>query len=130
MTIERREIILTGNELPDAVRAHARSEPSFLPRGVITEVAVHTDEEPISITLRLEGAKRDADEVRILLDKEKCVPILLRFCLEHNIPVPKSGRKLVKIIVIPSGGVAHRCVCLSIIMKPETASFPGTVWRF
>jgi hypothetical protein len=129
MSIERREIILTGNELPDAVRAHARGETDFLPIGIITDIAVHTDEEPVAVTIKLQGAAA-AEPVRVLLDKDKCMDVLLRFCLERNIPLPRAGRKLVKVISIPTPAGAHRCVCLSIILKPDTAAFAGTVWRF
>ena len=117
MPLERREIVLIGDELTNAVHAFAHADPGLLPNGVIIGVAVYSEEEPIAVTIKLAGTKPDAEGTCIYLQKEQCLPILVRFCSEHNIPVPRAGRKMVKILSLPLKSGPARCVCLSIILK-------------
>ncbi len=122
MPLERREVVLIGDELTDAVRAHAHADPGMLPSGVIVGVAVNTDDEPIAVTIKLTGTRPDAEGACIYLQKEQCLPILIRFCTEHNIPVPRAGRKSVKILPLPLKSGTTRCLCLSIVLRPDAAA--------
>ena len=119
MPLERREIVLIGNELVDAVHAFARAEPGVLPPGEITGATVHSEAEPIAISIKLDGADSGAQGSRVYVPRDQCIPILVRYCTEHNIPLPRAGRKNVKILTLPLNTGPTRCLCLSIVLKIE-----------
>lgn len=110
MPIERRDIILINEEALLAVRAQARMEPWLFPPGQIIAVDINKNEEPLLVTVATAGAPNKRESVA--LNRQQAVEVLIRFCLENNIPLPRLGYKTAIIVPGPGGTGPHICLRL------------------
>jgi hypothetical protein len=111
MPIERRQILLSSEELAHALDAYRRVNTTFLPQGDVLKVAVGPGadkhipggvELTASIRMRYGGSEHEAD---FMIGGTELLELLIRFCLENNIPVPREGAKFAALI---DGAVALR----------------------
>lgn len=101
MPKELRRIILSDAEMKLAVRSFLRSQASSNSDYAIQAVNVADDAGPV---LECIGKSATTDTTTtIRLDKENLQKILVRFCLENNIAIPRAGRKTV---VVNGGSIA------------------------
>lgn len=82
MTQETRKIILESDELVAALEAHRKATPDFLPGGAITSCKAGPD------FIHVVMVSGDAT-----LKSLDLLKTLIRFCLKHNIPLPRDGKK-------------------------------------
>ncbi len=95
MPIERREIRLTEQELIHAIQAYGRQTPGVLPIGVLlgTDVADRTPDPPrVTVAVRL-AADPDQPPVDVRISDQSLFELLIRFCMEEGIPLPRAGTK-------------------------------------
>jgi hypothetical protein len=113
MPREHREIIFSPEELESAVRSYARVTPRFLP--VAEHVACsHDGAGGLTITVQATyGAT--VQEMSIEAKPADIEALLIRFCLENNVMLPRAGRKRV---------VAHEDG-LALLIELEQAMIPG-----
>jgi hypothetical protein len=93
MPREHREIIFSLQELESAVRSYARVTPRFLPVG--EQIACSPDASGgLAITVHATyGAT--VQEMVIEVRPEDIEALLIRFCLENNVMLPRAGQKRV-----------------------------------
>ena len=107
MVQELRRISFTKAETLAALEGYRRMTENFLPPGTITAF------EMLSATSIKVAIQTDlpTPEV-IILQEDKVAQPLIRFCLENNIPLPRSGRKSVT--------VTPEAVCLTVALDLDT----------
>jgi len=97
MPTERRQIILSTDEVLQAIQAYRRMAPEFLPRGSILGFRLDGPEAPggaPALTVSVEmayGRTHQATEVRA--EEADVLQMLIRCCVENNIPIPRRGAK-------------------------------------
>ena len=97
MPMERRQIILSTDETLQAIQAYRRAAPEFLPRGRILGFRLDEPEAPggpPALTVSIEmtyGRTHQVTEVRA--EGADVVQVLVRCCVENNIPIPRRGAK-------------------------------------
>lgn len=113
MPRERREIIFSLEEVESAVRSYARVTPRFLP--VVEQIACsHDAAGRLTIAVRAAyGAT--VQEMKIEARPRDTAALLVRFCLENNIMLPRAGRK----------SVVAREDGLALLIEIEQATVPG-----
>ena len=95
MPRERREILLSEDELVDAIRSYRRMQKDVLPAGEIVAVEVQSaDCIKVSIVMEYGDCEQQADFV---LSGARVIEVLIRFCIENNIPIPRCGKKSLQI---------------------------------
>ena len=98
MPVERREIIFSTSEVFQAVNSYNRMKPDLLPHGTIQDVQLVEGGE-IKLRVIVEmiyGDRRQAVEIEVkAIDT---VELLVRGCLENNIPIPRRATKLLRVI--------------------------------
>ena len=95
MPRERREILLSQTELVDAVRSYRRMHPDALPAGEIIAVEVErADSLKVTILMKYGDSEQKAD---FAFSGTRVIEVLIRFCSENNIPIPRSGKKSLQI---------------------------------
>ena len=90
MTRELRRITLSAQELTEAVGGYRKVDNKFLPPGKICEVAAT----PEHVTTKIE--MKYVDSVHVLefnIPYSKLTDVLINFCVERGIPVPRVGKK-------------------------------------
>jgi len=100
MPFERREIRLTNDELLQAIEVYGRQTPGVLPTGPLLGVVVANSalEMPVvTVTVRC-AADMTGPPVDIVLNHESVFEVLVRFCLEEGIPIPRGGRKTTSVL--------------------------------
>ncbi|MEZ5668171.1 MAG: hypothetical protein R3F55_12185 [Alphaproteobacteria bacterium] len=116
MAIELRRIILEPDEFLVAVRSYLRANHDEF--GIVSTIAVSGNRDgsiAARVVRRDGGAER---ETSVLLSVEHATALLIRFCLENNIPLARSARKK----AVPASGSIALQVNLG---GPETADFDG-----
>jgi len=96
MPREIRKIILSREEMAEAVDSFRRVRKDLLPPGTILSVE---EAKGPSVTVHIEmrfGPNVRNDE--FVLENEHLVETMIRFCLENNIIVPRGGKKTVRCI--------------------------------
>ena len=95
MPRERREILLSEAELVDAIQSYRRMQTDVLPAGEIVAVEVQSaDCIKVSILMEYGDCEQQADFV---LSGARVIEVLIRFCIENNIPIPRCGKKSLQI---------------------------------
>ena len=96
MPVERREIIFSTSEVFQAVNSYNRMKPDLLPQGIIQNVQVLEGEEiKLRVTIEMSyGNGRQA--VSIEVTAIDTVELLVRGCLENNIPIPRRATKVLR----------------------------------
>lgn len=110
LPIERRDIILIGDEPLQAVRAQAIMEPWLFPAGRIVAVDINNPNEPLLVTVARDGATGQQETVA--LNRLQTVDVLVRFCLEYNVLLPRRGHKTAIIVTWPRDSGPHICLRL------------------
>jgi hypothetical protein len=100
MPIERREVRLDNTELMQAVASYALQTPGVLPNGNLVRVqVVHAAPGAPSVTAAVcPSAEPQASPIEVRLSHDSVLELLVRFCKEEGIPVPRSGAKAVTVI--------------------------------
>jgi hypothetical protein len=114
MPIERREIRLTGDELIQATSGYARFTPGVLPDGQILSVtvALTPQGQPVVTATVLLTETPDRPPIEVLLAYESLCELLIRFCRDEGIPMPRKSNKTAQVVgasltlVIDQGAVA------------------------
>lgn len=91
MAAELRFIILSDTDFRSAIQSFRRSHPGFLPDGAVerwTAVEDHT----LELNVAVKGGA-STNNVPFKIESHHVVEILVRFCMENNIPIPRAGRK-------------------------------------
>lgn len=100
MPRETRQIALSDDELLQAVQSYRRMQPNFLPQGPVLRTSfAHTEElgTHLTVTVRMRyGASEQ--EIEVQVQETDLLAMLIRFCLENNIPVPRRGEKKAQLI--------------------------------
>ena len=101
MPIERRQIILSEKELLQAIRAYSRMRTDFLPHGEVIGFTLEPTARDGGVHLTVDvgmiyGQTRQT--ISIQTAEADIIELLIRCCLENNIPIPKIGRKSAGII--------------------------------
>lgn len=101
MPAERRQILLSAEETLHAIQSYARMRPQFLPHGQVLGFRLDGGEEEggIGLTISVEavyGATRTVLDVRTT--QPDIVELLIRCCLENNIPIPRSSAKAAAVV--------------------------------
>lgn len=96
MPTEYRRVVFTNQELMQALMAYQSEADQPVPAGDI--IAVNILESPAStvrITLldTIEGATFTAD-----FAASHIAAALIRFCIEHKVPIPKNSRKSLRLM--------------------------------
>lgn len=108
MVQEFRKITLNASELLCAVSSYSRMTPQFLPEGKIVSCMPNTDG---SLALVMEipfGAV--AKRTDFTLKGLDVLRPLIRFCIENNILLPRSGRKSISV----ENGMLSMCIALDL----------------
>ncbi|MER2520757.1 MAG: hypothetical protein ABTQ34_08740 [Bdellovibrionales bacterium] len=108
MVQEFRKITLSPDELVCAVRSYSRMTPQFLPDGKIFSCMPNSDgslalvmEIPFGAVLkRTDFTLKGLDVLRPLI----------RFCIENNILLPRSGQKSISV----ENGMLSMCITLDL----------------
>ncbi len=117
MPIERRTISLLGDELQQAVEAFRRVTPDALPTGALRAVRVEDDgtgAPVVTVFVQTRGGT-DEQSTSTRLRDATVLSLLIRFCLENNIPIPKRGKKMVAVV----GGLLTLIVDLTGEVVPQ-----------
>jgi hypothetical protein len=96
MPREIRQIILTKEELVGAINSYKRTSPEALPQGDVLSYAVNPNG---GLKLRMKiyyGAS--GQQIEIDLDERHVIQILVKFCLENNIMLPRNSSRSYKVI--------------------------------
>ncbi len=95
MPRERRKIIFTAEELVLAVRSYDRVTAEFLPRGEVRSVQVE-DRGGVRLTVSLQAGP--AGTTNIDVAQRDVIELLIRACLENNIPIPLRAAKFLAVV--------------------------------
>jgi len=100
MPIERRQIMLSEPELLQAIQSYRRVHPDFLPDGELNELGVKPSADGgVHLTIDVSMVYGQMRQVlRIEPVAKDIVELLVRCCLENNIPIPRAGRKSAGIV--------------------------------
>jgi len=93
--IERRTISLLEDELRQAVEAFRRVTPDVLPAGALRAVRIEGGDAAPVLTASVQAGERVLD---VRLRDTSVLALLIRFCLENNVPIPKRGNKAVRLV--------------------------------
>ena len=117
MVQELRQIILSNDELISALDAHGRMISGFMPKGSIKGFAAAGDGGLVVTLSNPEGKVS-----QIIVDEERLLQALIRFCIENNIMLPREGKK--------SAVISDKSVSLSIKLDIETYIMNGLSAEF
>lgn len=95
MTRELRRIYLSNQELSEAIGGYRKVDQKFLPPGKIIELVPGEDHIAIKVELKY------VDSVHVLdfnIPYAKLADILVSYCVEHGILVPRAGKKMAVLI--------------------------------
>ncbi len=96
MPRERRKIIFTAEELVLAVRSYDRVTAEFLPSGDVRSVQV-TDGDGVRLAVSLQAERSEAPCL-IDVPHQDVIELLIRACLENNIPIPRRAAKFLEVV--------------------------------
>jgi hypothetical protein len=92
MAVEQRKIILNPAEIVAALRAFRRANANRIPPGEIAGCRYEDDHVAIEIHDRDDFGPRNFSH---RLSYETMCDVMVQFCLENNIPLPRRGKKSV-----------------------------------
>lgn len=111
MPSELRQVVFQMSELQAAIRANTRNTKEKLPPGdIVAWRIIGTPEAFIEFNLRDEITGQDNTAT---YSEASVGAALLKYCMDHRIPVPRRAEKALKIV---NGDVA-----LVIVIKPPGA---------
>lgn len=99
MPLERRQIVLSNEETILAIRSFARTNPAFLPEGEILRAEPQQTPEGVVLDIAVIARYgRTETAMNVLAENEQLLEVLIRCCLENNIPIPRASAKYAVII--------------------------------
>lgn len=105
MVQEVRRIMFSNDELIAAYESHARMSSGFLPEGTI----INCKPQNGCVLVTISGPSGHVSD--LLFHEPEAIRPLIRYCLEHNILLPKGGQK--------SLFCKDGCASLYIVYSPE-----------
>ena len=91
MAVELRRIILSRDELSSALVSFRRANEGSIPAGAIKDCEVGRD---ATCLIKIEPSSDSGDAMRdVTIAPPTLTDVLIRFCLENNVALPRSGRK-------------------------------------
>ncbi len=106
MVQDIRRVTLNTDELVQALNAYRTVAGNFLPAGAIDGFDV-IDASSINVTLIPKGS---TDKKQVVVTDSLLVPVMIRFCIENNIMLPKQGQKSA---LVAQGGISL-CITLDV----------------
>jgi hypothetical protein len=97
MPIEHREVVVDENELHLAVGAFVRVWPMSFPEGRYAAAKLASTPDGPVVEALFDSTEGTNQSNRFCLDSGMLIEVLVRFCHENNIPVPRAGRKSVQV---------------------------------
>ena len=95
MRSEFRRVLVTNNELIEAIHDYSEVSRDKLPPGIIPTCTPVSEAE---VAVRLELVDQRSDETQVVeLSPEVLGAALLRYCVRNRIPMPKSATKAIQI---------------------------------
>jgi len=91
MATEMRSIILSNAEFASSLNSFRRTHEDVLPNGEIVSWAA-ADKQAMDITISIKGGST-VNQMVFTIENRQVIDILVRFCMENNIPVPRAGVK-------------------------------------
>lgn len=91
MPREIRTIILSDTELTGAVDAFRRVRKDLLPPGIVHGIVAEPDGN-ILVTIEMKFGPNIRND-SFILEQQYVVEALVRFCIENNVIIPRSGSK-------------------------------------
>lgn len=98
-------------ELTDAVASYMRMSPAKYPQGRIVAISPEQTQAGALIKVEINPPNCGNQVVTAQITTPSIIEMLLRFCNENNIPIPRAGRKYTRVI---AGAVA-----LLIVIDPS-----------
>ena len=94
MLIEYRKLIFPDREMIEAITAHDAMSAKILSSGTISEIEI--DESP-ELKFAAKLKLQDGGEKRVDLDYSYVVAAMVRYCIDHKVPLPRRGEKLIEL---------------------------------
>ena len=95
---ELRKIIFTAEELVHAVKSYDRVTDGFLPPGEVRAVRVE-QQGGVRLVVSLQlGTSRTVGAMTVDVPVEDVIELLIRACLENNIPIPRRADKFLAVV--------------------------------
>ena len=91
MASELRQIVLSTEEFTSSLNSFRRTHADFLPTGEIVKWEAG-DNGTLDITVNIKGGST-INKMTFTVEPDDIIDILVRFCMENNIPVPRAGDK-------------------------------------
>jgi hypothetical protein len=96
MPVENREIILNQEEVLLAVGSYTRTHPNEYPPGRVVAAACRSTPDGVVVDADINPPNSGDQVIKSQLAGETVTEMLVRFSVEHNIPIPRAGRKTVR----------------------------------
>jgi hypothetical protein len=91
MAIEIRRIILSRDEIVSALVSYRRANEGSIPAGAIKDCEVGRE---ASGLIKMQPGTESGELTRdVTISQAMLTDVLIRFCLENNVVLPRSGRK-------------------------------------
>ncbi|PCJ68498.1 MAG: hypothetical protein COA62_15190 [Rhodobiaceae bacterium] len=94
MAEELRYIMFSDEEFLFGIESYRRMNPDFLPNGHLDKWAAGKNGS-LNFTMTLKGGSTK-NVVSFTVEATQVTEILVRFCIENNIPIPRAGKKVVR----------------------------------
>jgi hypothetical protein len=94
--VENREIILSQEELLLAVGSYTRTHPTEYPPGRVVAADCRSTSEGVVVDAQINPPNSGDQVIKSQLVGDAVIEMLVRFSAEHNIPIPRAGRKSVR----------------------------------
>ena len=91
MATELRRIFLNAQELRDAAHSYLRVNVDIV--GSVTVLSARAEKDGALSVHYVRPNQPGKPEDDILLQRDQAVDVLVRFCSENNIPLPRRGHK-------------------------------------
>lgn len=91
MASELRKIVLTDKEFMSSLNSFRRTHVDFLPAGEIISWKTG-DGGTLDVAVNIKGGST-INKMTFTIEAQYVIDILVRFCMENNIPVPRAGDK-------------------------------------
>jgi len=91
MASELRHITLSDAEFTSSLHSFGRTHKDFLPSGEIVDW-IAGDNQTVDVTMSIKGGST-VNQMVFTIEPQQVIDILVRFCMENNVPVPRAGEK-------------------------------------
>ncbi len=91
MASELRQIVLSDEEFTSSLNSFRRTHVDFLPNGEIVKWEAGGNG-TLDVTVNIKGGST-INKMTFTIEPHDVIDILVRFCMENNIPIPRAGDK-------------------------------------